>query len=226
MVRTGAETRQLLVDTALRLFREQGFDGTTMRGIAREAGVSLGSSYHYFVGKDELVQELYRTVQVEHRERATARIDPGAPLADNLRATLHAGIDVMAPYHGFGQAFLRVALSPASPMSPFSADSAEPRDQAVDLMRHVVEASGTRVPARLTGRLPELLWLVYLGVTLHWVTDGTPDQRRTRVLVDGVAPVVGRAVALSRLPVARRLLDDVLGLVTRLEQHPTTQETP
>lgn len=218
MARTGAETRALLVETALRLFREQGFDGTTMRGIAREAGVSLGNAYHYFAGKDELVQELYRVVQLEHRNLVLPRLDPGAPLAENLRTTLHAGIDVMAPYHAFGQAFVRVALPTTSAASPFSPESSGPREMAVDLMRVVVETSGTRVPARLKKRLPHLLWLAYLGVTLHWVTDGSPGQRRTRRLVDGLAPVVGRALTLSRLPVARGLVDDVLTLATGLDE--------
>lgn len=226
MARTGAETRELLVETALRLFREQGFDGTTMRGIAKEAGVSLGNAYHYFAGKDELVQELYRVVQVEHRDRALPRLDPGVPLAENLRTTLHTGLDVMAPYHAFGQAFVRVALPSSSPASPFSPESAGPRELAVDLMRTVIETSGTRVPARLRERLPHLLWLAYLGVTLHWVTDGSPDQRRTRRLVDGLAPVVGRALSLSRLPVARGLVDDVLTLATGLEEtdHPSKED--
>lgn len=218
MARTGAETRELLVATALRLFREQGFDGTTMRGIARGAGVSLGNAYHYFAGKDELVQELYRVVQVEHRDATLPRLVAGAPLADNLRTTLHTGLDVMAPYHAFGQAFVRVALPSSSSASPFSAESAGPREMAVDLMRHVVQTSGTRVPARLAGRLPHLLWLAYLGVTLHWVSDGSPDQARTRRLVDGLAPVVGRALSLSRLPVARGLVDDVVTLATGLDE--------
>ncbi len=217
MARTGAETRALLVETALRLFREQGFDRTTMRAIATEAGVSLGNAYHYFAGKDELVQELYRTIQVEHRELVLRRLSPGAPLAENFRAALHAGLDVMAPYHAFGQAFVRTALPSTSPMSPFSLDSAAPRAMAIDLMRHVTEVSGTRLPVRLADRVPQLLWLAYLGVTLHWVTDGSPEQRRTRVLVDGLAPVVGRVITLSRLPVARGLADDVLALVSRLE---------
>lgn len=212
MARSGQETRALLVDTALRLFREQGFEGTTMRAIATAAGVSAGNAYHYFAGKDELVQELYRTVQVDHRALATPRLVPGATLADNLRVALHSGLDVMAPYHAFGQSFVRVALPTTSPASPFSPDSAGPRELAIDLMREVVAVSSTKVPSRLAARLPTLLWLVHLGVTLHWVADGTPGQRRTRALVDGVAPVLGKAIALSRLPVARGLTDDVLRL--------------
>jgi Tetracyclin repressor-like, C-terminal domain len=72
------------------------------------------------------------------------------------------------------------------------------------------------VPAGLRDRLPTLLWLAYLGVTLHWVTDPTPGQERTRRLVDRLAPLLARMLGLARLPVARGLVDDVLGLMEDL----------
>ncbi len=65
----------------MRLFRESGYDATTMRAIADEAGVSLGSAYYYFSGKEELVQAFYDQIQVEHATAAepaygTARSSP------------------------------------------------------------------------------------------------------------------------------------------------------
>lgn len=209
----GSDTRQKLVDTALRLFREHGFAATTMRRIADEAGLSPGNAYYYFAGKDELVQELYRTVQREHRDRALPLLRAGAPLAENLAAVLHTGLDVMAPYHAFGTSFVTRALPAGAQASPFSGESAAARGLAVDLMRRAVAASGTRLPRALEEPLPVLLWLAYLGVTLHWVADPSPGQRRTRALVDGVAPVVGKAVGLARLPGAGGLVDDIVGLV-------------
>lgn len=216
MPRTGAETRALVAQTALRLFREHGYDATTMRRIADEAGVSLGNAYHYFRGKEELVHELYRQIQYEHRDRVTPRLVDGAPLAANLRTVLHGGLDVMVPYHGFGTTFVQHALPAGSSASPLSAESSEARTMAIDLMARVVAMSRPKPSSRLADRLPELLWLLYLGVTLHWVGDGSPDQRRTRTLVDGVAPIVEKTVSLARLPVARGLVDDVLGLIAAI----------
>ena len=70
MAERGELTRQKLIDTALRLFRDDGYHATTMRRIATEAGVSLGNAYYYFASKDDLVHELYRRVQRDHRDRA------------------------------------------------------------------------------------------------------------------------------------------------------------
>lgn len=212
----GEQTRELLVSTALRLFREEGYQATTMRKIATAAGVSQGNAYYYFSGKDELVHELYLTVQREHRDRALPLLREGAPLAQNLRAVMHACVDVMEPYHAFGGAFLHVALPSRSAMSPFSAGAGEAREMAIELMARVVSLSGRGPSAALKERLPELLWLANLAVTLHWVSDGSPDRRRTRTLVDGIAPIIARVVSLSRLPVARGLVTDVVGLMERL----------
>lgn len=40
-----ADTRQLILDTAVRLFEEKGYAGTTMRAIATEAGLSPSNAF-------------------------------------------------------------------------------------------------------------------------------------------------------------------------------------
>jgi|SRR6185369_7494208 len=49
------ETRDRLLRTAFQLFHEQGFNGTGVATILREAGVNPGSMYHFFESKDELL---------------------------------------------------------------------------------------------------------------------------------------------------------------------------
>lgn len=48
----------LLVDTSLELFSEQGYDATSIRAIAQRAGISLGLMYNYFKSKEELLVEI------------------------------------------------------------------------------------------------------------------------------------------------------------------------
>lgn len=53
--REGAsESREHILATARRLFAEHGFDGTSLRQVAREAGVDPAMIHHFFKGKDEL----------------------------------------------------------------------------------------------------------------------------------------------------------------------------
>jgi AcrR family transcriptional regulator len=49
-----------LVDVALCLFSTQGYESTSIRAIASEAGMSLGLLYNYFKSKDELLEEIFR----------------------------------------------------------------------------------------------------------------------------------------------------------------------
>ena len=49
-----AEQRRLVVDAALRVFAADGYNGTTIERVAREAGTARSSVYELFQGKDDL----------------------------------------------------------------------------------------------------------------------------------------------------------------------------
>lgn len=48
------QTRQQIITAAHRLFISQGFHGTSMRQIARQAGTALGGIYNHFSGKEDV----------------------------------------------------------------------------------------------------------------------------------------------------------------------------
>jgi len=53
------EKEQKIVDTALKLFVERGFHGTSTAEIAKNAGVATGTLFHYFKTKGELIDRIY-----------------------------------------------------------------------------------------------------------------------------------------------------------------------
>ena len=212
------QTRQLVADVALKMFREIGFEKTTMRAIAQEAGVSVGNAYYYFASKDELVQELYIQVQDEHAMAASKALENVQDLAGRLKTVLHTGIDVMTPYHQFGSDFISTAIRPTSPVNPFGDASTAARDASLAIFRSAVEASSPAVAKKLRGDLPELLWLAYMGVALFWVYDKSEGQRRTRKLIDGAAPLVARGLSLAKIPGVGKVFDDILGLVRSVKE--------
>ena len=209
----GEQTRQLILETALRLFRERGYAETTMRAIAKEAGVAVGNAYYYFDSKEHLIQGFYDRNQQAHRLAAQPVLDGERDFAARLRGVLHAGIDVNQPYHSFAATFFKTAAEPSSPLSPFSRESSPAREAAITIFRDVVEGSSAKLDPELRRELPELLWLGWMGVVLFWVYDRSPGQRRTRRLIDGVVPLVDRLVGLSRLRVLRPALRQVLALI-------------
>lgn len=200
----------------MRLFRERGYAATTMRAIAQEAGVAVGNAYYYFGSKEHLIQEFYAGTQVEHRAAATPVLDREREFAARLAGVLHAGVDVLTPYHSFAATFFKTAAEPTSPMSPFSNESSGPREASIALFREVLEGSTARIDPELRPALPELLWLAYMGVVLYWVHDRSPEQAKTRQLIDGVVPLIDRLIGLSRLRVLRPVTRQVLTLVRTL----------
>lgn len=218
MAAKSEQTRQLVADVALKMFREIGFEKTTMRAIAQEAGVSVGNAYYYFASKDELVQELYIQVQKEHAEVAARALRDVHDLAGRLKAVLHTGVDVMAPYHQFGSDFISTAIRPTSPVNPFGEASTAAREASLAIFRSAVDDSSPAVAKKLREDLPELLWLAYMGVALFWVYDKSEGQRRTRKLIDGAAPLVARGLSLAKIPGVSKVFDDVLGLVRSVKE--------
>jgi AcrR family transcriptional regulator len=50
------DRREQIIDAALRVFSQKGFERTTNKDIAREAGITPGLIYHYFESKDDLLK--------------------------------------------------------------------------------------------------------------------------------------------------------------------------
>jgi AcrR family transcriptional regulator len=207
------QTRAAIIEAALRLFRETGYEGTTMRAIAREAGVSTGNAYYYFSSKEELIREFYARNQAEHEAACRAVLAAETGFAPRLRGTVRALIDVLAPYHTFAAKFFKHAAEPSNPLSPFSTESSPARDAALALYQEVVDGSSLRLDRDLRTRLPELLWLYSLGIVMFWVHDTSPGCAKTYELIDRTVPLADRLVSLSRLPVLRSTLAEVLSIV-------------
>ncbi|MEV0793667.1 TetR family transcriptional regulator [Kribbella sp. NPDC050459] len=213
----GEQTRELILSTALRLFREQGYGKTTMRAIANEAGVSVGNAYYYYGSKDHLMQAYYDLLQDQHREVVEPILAAEKAFVPRLAGVLRAWLDVAAPYHEFAGTFFKTAADPRSPLSPFSDESRPARDASIDVFRRVIDGSDLKLPTDLKSELPELLWLLQMGVVLFWVHDQTDDVRRTRVLVDRAVPLVDRLLRLTRIPGVRGVTNDVVALIRSIK---------
>ena len=206
-------TRQQIVAAALKLFREQGYQGTTMRAVAASAGVSVGNAYYYFSSKEELIQGFYDQMVTDQAAACVEVFAASTDLADRLRGALLAWLDAAEPYHEFAGRFFATAAQPDNPLSPFSRASSPARDGSIALYRELIDGAKVTVGAELAATLPELLWLYQLGVVLYWVHDSSAGTARTRLLIEHTVPMISRLVRLSRLPVIRPLSRQTAELV-------------
>src|SRR5258708_13311969 len=62
----GEQTKALILNSALDLLRDRGYEHTTMRAIPKKAGVPLENAYHYFGSKDHIIQAFYHRPHQDH----------------------------------------------------------------------------------------------------------------------------------------------------------------
>lgn len=78
----------MIFDRALDLFSEKGFEGASMRELARRAGTTPSNVYNYFPSKEELLREVFRTGAEQIRGSLDVASSDG-DLPTYLMAVLH-----------------------------------------------------------------------------------------------------------------------------------------
>lgn len=206
-------TRAVIVETALRSFRERGYDATTIRHIAAEAGVSVGTTNYHFASKNELVQEFYLEVQHAHRAAAEPELARTRDLRERLAVVFHTGLDQLSPTHEHAPEFLTAAVSPRSSINPLSPESNASLAVVEELFRTAVDGADHKLPDDIAGALPGALVLTHLLLAMYWVYDDSPCQAKTRRLLDKGLGLLAMALPLARLPLLRRPLRELLELI-------------
>jgi AcrR family transcriptional regulator len=207
-----------ILEAALELFREQGFEAATMRGIAERAGVATGAAYYYYASKDAIVMDFYRRSCDEMQEKIRLALEGMKSLEHGLADLIRVKLVQFAPNRNVLRALLRNGADPKHPLSPFSAETKEIRDLDICWFEQAMRRTGVRVPRDLAPRLPRLLWFFQMGVILFWVTDDSPRQSRTDKLLPLACRLVAQLVRASSLPLMRPLrrpVLEILEIVTR-----------
>jgi AcrR family transcriptional regulator len=78
--------RDAVLAAAVRCFAARGLAGAGMRDIARAAGLTEGTLYHYFPSKDALIEEAFRWSAFRPADVRASLARPAAPLGERLRA--------------------------------------------------------------------------------------------------------------------------------------------
>ncbi len=202
------DTRRVILDTALKLFRKQGFESTTMRQIADGVGVSLGAAYYYFPSKEAIVLAYFEE-QTAEAERRLAAGEMPADLGGRLRRVFQSRLELMRRDQRFFGGLVRSVGDPSSPVSVFSRENRELRIRTILEFRRAL--GGSRVPRNLRDPVALGLWVLLLGLTLYFVYDKSPRQARTLRLTNHAVDLAVSLVPLLSLPgsrkVAERLMD-------------------
>ena len=209
------ETRARILEAALRVFREHGFERATMREIAVAAGVALGAAYYYFDSKESIVMAFYQQAQGEMQPLLEEILRRSRTLETRLRGLIEQKFDYFAPNRKLLGA-LSAHTDPEHPLSPFSPETAAIRDQDTSFFARAIDDSKVKLPANIAPYLPRLLWLYQMGLILFWVYDRSAEQQRTKVLFEKTLKMLLLALRLAGIPLLRplhRLAGDLLDVV-------------
>ena len=206
----GTAARDRLYATATQLIAARGYDATTLRDIAKKAGVSVGLLYRYFPSKQAVVIALYDELSSEYARQA-ADMPPGR-WRDRFLFALKTSLHVLEPH----QMALR-ALTPVMVGDPeegiFSTSTAFSSLRVQRVFEQVVTESSDAPKQPLAEALGRLLYLVHLAVLLWWLLDKSSNQRATAALVSLTQQLLPSAALALRVPPVRKFVISVDELV-------------
>ena len=201
----GERTKELILATALDLFRRSGFETATMRDIAHAADVATGAAYYYFPSKEAIVSSYYDQVQGIHAEKVREEWKGKPGLRERLGVVFHSKLEILKDDRSFLGALFRYTGDPQHPLSVFGKGTEVQRAQSIAIFREAIaEASVSEEMKKL---LPAALWFVHLGMILFFIYDESSGQRKTHKLVDGVLDLLTQAIELANSALVRPFVE-------------------
>ncbi len=98
--RTESETvrREQILASARKVFREKGYDNTTVSDIVKDAGIAQGTFYLYFPSKKDVVMALGQQLLDEMAVKLAAAYNPAHTFEEKLRRMVRTSFEVGGEY--------------------------------------------------------------------------------------------------------------------------------
>ena len=203
----GAKKKELIYETAIALFREKGFEATTMRAIAKEAKISLGSAYHYYKSKVAIAFDFYQRSQAHHESVADAVFEAaGDDVATRLTQLMLAKVDHLRGERALLGQLGAAAITPNNTLSAFAPETRDIRERSIALFER---ALGDLDLGEHRRAVSVLLWVAHLGVMLYLVHDVSDEQKATKTLIEESARQLTPLLMLANTPMAAPLIGGI-----------------
>ncbi len=199
----GAAARQRLYGIAIRLMTRRGYESTTLRDVAKEAGVSVGLLYRYFPSKRAIIIALYDELSADYARQAVEM--PRGRWRDRFIFALKASLQVLEPHRVALRALIPVLVGDPEE-GVFAESAAFSRLRVQRVFEEAVVGSTDAPSPALAAAVGRLLYLVHLAVLLWWLLDKSSKQRATAALVLLTQQILPSAAVTLRLPPVRRFV--------------------
>jgi len=214
----GEQTRQHIFESALVLFREKGFDATTMQQIAERAEVAKSAAYYYFPSKEAIIHAYYEEIQ-EAQERICEHTFAGTrDLKKRIATALKSKLDLARDDRNLLGVVFRYTGEPRHPLSCLGRDTARIRRRAIAVFERAIETE--RMPQDLQQLLPLALWALQMGLLVMFLYDESEGQRRTLRMADSTLDLTLKLLALAKLAVLKPVRTKALTMLRDAELLP------
>jgi len=184
----GRRSRSRIRQAARELFRERGFDRTTLRAIAARAGMGASSIYRHIRSKEELLVDDLWELQEEAWRRFRTREDGGLKVRERVRRFLDLEHELLAREPDFTTVALRATTHPEARVSRRVLAL---QDRTVGLLAEILQRGRSR------GELAREVDPVVAARTLHHATQGARIAWANGLLdAEGCRRAVAASVAL------------------------------
>ena len=175
------DKRTAIMEAALKLFTERGFQGTSTAQISKEAGVATGTLFNYFPTKEDLINSLYSEVKGQLSHSMGKEVEAQSTFQDKLRKIwsnlIKWGVDNQ-------EEFLFVGQFCSSPyITKFTRE---------EVMKEYVFLHNLVNEGIITGEIrdfsPELTIAMFYQASravVNLILDSDPSQDENKVLEDG-----------------------------------------
>ena len=183
-----------ILETAGHHFETKGYEGTDMKSLAAELGISVGALYNYHPSKPELFMAVAGRWKIDLNERLLRELDSASDARQRLRTALFMLYEDMETFTGIWHGFLSsgARFSPESPQGQvFRRDNEELNSRLQALFREVW--SGHPNASALVNDPQDRLAQLITSSIMQLVMNGSEDKVGTRAFVehwiDFLAPV-------------------------------------
>jgi AcrR family transcriptional regulator len=178
LTRKGEIARERLLECALRLFESQGYEETTMRAIAAEAGYSPGLTYRYFASKEEMVLVLYQNL-ARALENMIRDLLPST-LGERFQIVVTRHFELMGPYREVFTSLFGTALNPRSKAGMFGESTKEVRQMCRSIYLRVIQEANDAPRPSQREDLATVFYGAHLALVLFWLIDDSRTTIRTK----------------------------------------------
>lgn len=166
--------------TALKLFKKEGFESTTLKKIAEKADISPGLIYKYYPNKEAIIVGLYDDLSADLL-KLMPQLKKGK-WDKRCIQTLRLCINVLGPHKEILKALIPILVGDTD-NNVFSSKNNFSKQRVESSFYIAINESKNNFKEEFSKDLTSLVYTLHLGILLFWLLDKSDDNTATEKLI-------------------------------------------